>query len=518
MTARARAARAGIRFAEAGPISYCSPGDLALGVGDYVVVRMARGERLGWVVVGADQVLASLVDGPVRVIDRLASEADVAAWRAQAERAKTDVLRVQAVAARIDARVRIASLAYDLAGERAELTYTAKEFNGEERLHREARQFLGVADIEVEQVGDRDRAKALSGIDVCGRALCCSTWMTEFPAISIKMAKDQGLAPNPTKISGVCGRLLCCLAFEVDAYREVVGTLPKVGKRITTPVGRAKVISINAITETVRLRLDETDQVIELAAETIRRQMGTAIRPEELDGDVEEAIRREDEERRALFLAALEPADRRAPRRSSRAAFDAPGREVRDERPLRDLDANDVPEDRIDAPREPRAPRPPRQRPAASNDTARPRRDEPRSGGGTRGRRDTGDQRPPRDAAPRDGSRRDDAPRTEHTTIGGIRITRRSARPADGTGTAAPRPPREGTTGERAPRLPRDGSPRPPRDTTPRPPSDGAPGTDGPGDTEEQRRRRRRGRRGGRGRGPSDGGDAGGAPESGADE
>ncbi|MBM4411481.1 MAG: hypothetical protein FJ037_09235, partial [Chloroflexi bacterium] len=358
MTTQVRATHVGVRFVEAGPISYCSPGDLALGVGDYVVVRMARGERLGWIVVGADQVLASLVDGPVRVVDRLASETDVATWRAQTERAKADVLRVQAVAARIDARVRVAALTYDLAGEHAELTYTAKEFNGEERLHREARQFLGVANLEVEQVGDRDRAKALGGLGQCGRGLCCATWMTEFPAISIKMAKDQGLAPNPTKISGVCGRLLCCLAFEVDAYREIVGTLPKVGKRITTPVGRARVISINAINETVRLRMDESGQVIELAAETIRRQMGTAIRPEELDGDVEEAVRREDEERRALFLAALEPTDRRSGRRSSRAAFDATGREVRDERPLRDLDSSAVPEDRIDLPREPRAPRP----------------------------------------------------------------------------------------------------------------------------------------------------------------
>ena len=498
MTTQVRTTHAGIRFAEAGPISYCSPGDLALGVGDYVVVRMARGERLGWVVVSADQVLSNLANGPMRVIDRLASETDVIAWRTQTERAKVDVLGVQAVVTRIDARVRVAALTYDLAGERAELTYTAREFNGEERLHREARQFLGVADLEVEQVGDRDRAKALSGIDVCGRALCCSTWMTEFPAISIKMAKDQGLAPNPTKISGVCGRLLCCLAFEVDAYREIVGTLPKVGKRITTPIGRAKVISINAINETVRLRMDETDQVIELAAETIRRQMGTAIRPEELDADVEEGIRREDEERRALFLAALEPTDRRAPRRSSRAAFDAPGREVRDERPLRDLDANDVPEDRIDAPREPRAPRPPRQRPAASS-SERPRRDEPRSGG-TREQRPS---RPPRDSAPREG-----APRTEHTIIGGIRITRRSARPADGA------PPASRPTRDSAPRPPRDATtPRPPRDETARPPSDGAPGIGG--DAEEQRRRRRRGRRGGRGRGASDGG---GAPESGSDD
>ena len=495
----------GVRFADAGPISYCSSGDLILGVGDYVIVRGDRGDRLGWIVVGADQVLSNLVDGPSRVIDRLAVEADIARWREQTERAKADIFRVQSIASRVDARVRVANLSYDLAHTYGELTYTAHEFNSEERLHREVMQFLGIANLEVEQVGDRDRAKALGGVGQCGRGLCCSTWMTEFPAISIKMAKDQGLAPNPTKISGVCGRLLCCLAFEVDAYREIVGTLPKVGKRITTPVGKAKVISINAINETVRLRMDETNQVIELSADLIRRQMGTAIRPEELDGDVEGGIRREDEERRALFLAALEPTDRRAPRRSSRAAFDAPGREVRDERPLRDLDAGAVPEARTDAPREPRAPRPARQRPAASNDTARPRRD---AGTGIRGRRDAGDARPPRDGAPRERTPRDDAPRTERTTIGGIRVTRRSARPADSAGTAAPRPPRDV--------APRDVT-RPPRSQAPRPPSDGAPGADVPGESDEPLRRRDR--RGGRGRGTYDGGDTGSAsPDSGSDD
>ncbi|MBM4364467.1 MAG: hypothetical protein FJ104_17445, partial [Deltaproteobacteria bacterium] len=342
----ARPIHVGVRFAEAGPISYCSPGDLSLGLGDYVVVQSHRGERLGWVVVGADQVLPNMVQGPTRVISRLATEADVMTWRAQSERAKADVLRVQAVATRIDGRVRIAHVSYDLAHTFAELTYTAREFNGEERLHREALPLLGVTDLEIEQVGDRDRAKALGGLGVCGRALCCSTWMTEFPAISIKMAKDQGLAPNPTKISGVCGRLLCCLAFEVNVYREVVGTLPKVGKRVTTPLGRAKVISINALSETVRMRLDETGQVIELGAEVLRRQMGTAVRPEELEGLVEEDVRRQEEERRALFLAAIEPTDKRPAAR--RSAFDAPGREVRDERPLRDLDSTAVPEDRTD--------------------------------------------------------------------------------------------------------------------------------------------------------------------------
>ncbi len=231
----------GIRYEESGPVSYCKPGDLRLGVGDYVVVTDDRGERLGWVVIASDQVAASEHPGPLRLVDRLASEGDVEAWRAQKRRAQEDILRAQAVATRSDPRIRVAHIDYNLAGTRADLTFTAPERVEHDWLRRQAVDLLG-CEVRVQQVGDRDRAKAAGGLGVCGLALCCATWMTEFPAISIKMAKDQDLAPNPSKISGVCGRLLCCLSFEVDQYRELRGGLPKVGKNVTTPVGRARVL------------------------------------------------------------------------------------------------------------------------------------------------------------------------------------------------------------------------------------------------------------------------------------
>ena len=165
-------------------------------------------------------------------------------------------------------------------------------------------------------MGDRDRAKSLGGLGQCGRALCCSSWQVEFPAISIKMAKDQGLAPNPSKISGVCGRLLCCLSFEIDAYREIIGTLPKVGKRISTPVGRAKVLSINAMSEVVRMRMDDSGEVVEMPAAALRQQYGTAVRPVDLEEDVERPLHEQDRDRRDNLLAVLEPvAMPTAPRR-----------------------------------------------------------------------------------------------------------------------------------------------------------------------------------------------------------
>ncbi len=460
----------GIRFVEAGPIHYCSPASLSLGSGDYIVVRTDRGERMGWVVLAADQILGAnlhLNDGPVRVIDRLASEADVQAYRDMQARATEDISRAQAIATKRDPRVRVASLMYDLDGSHADLTFVARDQDDGEWLRRSAAKEFS-ANVQVEQVGDRDRAKSLGGLGQCGRALCCSSWQVEFPAISIKMAKDQGLAPNPSKISGVCGRLLCCLSFEVDAYREILGSLPKVGKRISTPVGRAKVISINAMTETVRMRMEDTNEIVEMPAAALREQYGTAVRPADLEDDVERAIHEQDRERRENFLGVLEP---------------------------------------------------------VSMPTA-PRRPDSRPEGHPEGRPDRGnDSRPPRPDRPA-GGRRDDASSTDRPARGGPGRPRRDGAPGDApTGTSNARPGRPGiaarrsshpgtpegtdmSTGQaeapRAERPPRDERPaRPPR------PADDAMASGEPGGDEEQKRRRRRGRRGGRGRGSE------GAPESG---
>ena len=309
----------GVRFAEAGPVSYCKPGDLRLGVGDYVIVAEERGERLGWVVISSDQVVASEHPGPLRVIDRLAAAEDVEAWRENKRRALEDVLRAQAVATRSDPRIRVASIEYNLAGSRADLTFTAPERVDHEWLRRQSAELLD-CDVRVLQVGDRDRAKSIGGLGVCGLALCCSTWMTEFPAISIKMAKDQDLAPNPSKISGVCGRLLCCLSFEVEQYRELRGGLPKVGKNVTTPVGRARVLSINLLSGVARLRLENTGEVVELTTDALRAQFGSAVRPVELDEVVEAPIRARQARLDNNLVAVLTPTSTRAPSRDEPAA------------------------------------------------------------------------------------------------------------------------------------------------------------------------------------------------------
>lgn len=280
----------GVRFVESGPVAYCRPGELRLGIGDYVVVRTDQGERLGWVVVAPDQVLASEHPGPTRVVERLATESDVEHWKANRDRAREDTERAQAVATRSDPRIRIASLEYDLARERGRVTFAASERVEHGWLRRQLSELLD-CEVSVEQVGDRDRAKAMGGLGLCGLALCCATWQTTFPAISIRMAKEQDLAPNPSKISGVCGRLLCCLSYEVEQYRELRGGLPRVGKYVTTPVGRARVLGINLIKGVSRLRIESSGEIVELSTDELRAQFGTAVRPADLETTVEDPAR-----------------------------------------------------------------------------------------------------------------------------------------------------------------------------------------------------------------------------------
>ena len=296
----------GVRFHEAAPLIWCSPGDLDLGLGDYVVVRTDRGDQLGWVVLAPDQLLAAEPEGPRRVIERLATEDDVTAWREARERAREDISRAQEIATRKDPRVRVANVVYNLAGTRAHVTFAASERIEHRWLRDECADLLD-AQVTVEQVGDRERARSLGDVGVCGLALCCKSWQTTFPNVSMRLAREQDLPPNPTKISGVCGRLLCCLSFEVEEYRELRGTLPKVGKRLTTPVGRARVISVGTLKQTVRMRMDETNEVIEISAEEFASQYGSAVRPEELDATVEERVRRQDRDRRDNLVATLEP-------------------------------------------------------------------------------------------------------------------------------------------------------------------------------------------------------------------
>lgn len=156
--------------------------------------------------------------------------------------------------------MKVVSLDFDPKGGRALLCFFSEERVDFRALLKELTSALRTR-IEMRQIGARDAAKQVGGLGPCGRELCCSSFLPEFTPVSIRMAKDQGLALNPAKLSGMCGRLMCCLAYEHDTYAEAQKGLPKVGKNVITPKGRGRVISQEILPRTVRVAL--TDGTVE---------------------------------------------------------------------------------------------------------------------------------------------------------------------------------------------------------------------------------------------------------------
>lgn len=123
---------------------------------------------------------------------------------------------------------------------------------------------MSITRIELRQIGVRDEAKNLGGLGCCGRPLCCSTWLGDFQSVSIKMAKDQNLSLNPTKISGICGRLFCCLKYEHEVYEEMLSVMPAPGSRVKTPDGEGKVLDVFVLTEELKVQIDKNSDIIEI--------------------------------------------------------------------------------------------------------------------------------------------------------------------------------------------------------------------------------------------------------------
>ncbi len=280
----------GVRFKEAGKVYYYDCADLQLDVGNFIVVDTSHGLEVGRVVISPDQVLASEIKESLKPILRVATPEDLE-QRQKLKDLAAEQLRVakhRVAEDRID--MQIVSGEYDLGGVQLTFYYTANDRVDFRGIVRELADQFGTK-VQLLQIGDRDRAKLLDGYDVCGQRLCCSSWQPAFPSVSIKMAKEQDLPLNPQKISGVCGRLYCCLTFEYEGYRELRGQMPRVGSMVSTPVGEAKVNSVNVLKKTVRLWLTEQKQVMEMPVIDLQMQYGLTVRPVELVREIEDPLR-----------------------------------------------------------------------------------------------------------------------------------------------------------------------------------------------------------------------------------
>jgi cell fate regulator YaaT (PSP1 superfamily) len=281
----------GIRFQEAGKVYYFDARGFHIDVGNYVVVDTSHGQEVGRVVVAPDQVIVSEIKESLKPILRLAEREDLERASAQKKRAREQVVVAQSEADRQGVEMRVAGAAYSIDGSQLTFYFTAADRVDFRGLGRALSEQLGVR-VQFLQIGDRDRAKMVDGIGRCGERLCCASWLTTFPTVSIRQAKEQDLPLNPSKLSGACGRLLCCLTYEYEQYREIKGGLPKAGARITTPTGEAKVLKINVVNETISLLIGDPAQRVELPIDQFRLMYGTAIRPKEFEAMERELLAR----------------------------------------------------------------------------------------------------------------------------------------------------------------------------------------------------------------------------------
>ncbi|AOV06328.1 PSP1 domain-containing protein [Sporosarcina ureilytica] len=258
----------GVRFKKAGKIYYFDPLDYELTIDDYVIVETARGVEYGKVAIPVQEVDENDVVLPLKKIIRPAEEKDVD---------KVEENNVEAQKAFLIGAEKIGDHQLDMKLVDVEYTFDRNKiifyFTAEGRVdfRNLVKDLASIfrTRIELRQIGVRDEAKMLGGIGPCGRMLCCSTFLGDFEPVSIKMAKDQNLSLNPSKISGLCGRLMCCLKYENDEYEEAKKQMPDIGTRIDTPEGPGKVVGLNLLERILQVNLLEEEQVVEYTLEEI---------------------------------------------------------------------------------------------------------------------------------------------------------------------------------------------------------------------------------------------------------
>ena len=245
----------GIRFKKAGKIYYFDPQEFKIEKDMNVVVETARGLEFGNIIVGPKEVNEKEIISPLKPIVRIATEEDNKIYKENKSRAK------EAFDACIE---KIKTHKLDMYLVDSEYTFDRNKlifyFTADGRVDfRDLVKDLAAifkTRIELRQIGVRDEAKSIGGLGPCGVSLCCSSWLGDFQPVSIKMAKDQDLSLNPTKISGICGRLFCCLKYEHHNYSEILDKMPSIGSIVLTPDGKGKVTDTNTLGEAMSVQLE----------------------------------------------------------------------------------------------------------------------------------------------------------------------------------------------------------------------------------------------------------------------
>ena len=252
----------GVRFKEVGKIYYFTYGELELSVGDKVIVETVKGLEFGEVVVGPKEVKEEELGESVRSVIRKADEKDFERVRRNREDEKKAYEICLQKIEEHNLPMKLVNVEYNFDVSKITFYFTADGRVDFRQLVKDLAAIFRTR-IELRQIGVRDEAKMLGGIGCCGRVLCCTSFLGDFNPVSIRMAKDQNLSLNPSKISGVCGRLMCCLRFENDCYNCNNSDHPDVGTQVMTPEGEGEVTAVDVSKQTVQVALLDREDVVE---------------------------------------------------------------------------------------------------------------------------------------------------------------------------------------------------------------------------------------------------------------
>lgn len=282
----------GVRFKPVGKTYYFDPQDFEINKGDNVIVETSRGIEYGTVVVGRKEINDDELLKPVKPIMRPAQQEDHERYRENKKKEKEAFDICAEKIKRHGLEMKLIEVEYTFDGSKILFYFTADGRVDFRELVKDLAMVFRTR-IELRQIGVRDESKTIGSIGVCGRSLCCSKFLGEFAPVSIKMAKEQGLSLNPSKISGACGRLMCCLKYEQDTYEELLKKLPRHGALVKTPDGNGIVESVSVLKEKVKVSVGEEKErtIKEYNASEIKVLKNTKHREDE---DAVENISHED--------------------------------------------------------------------------------------------------------------------------------------------------------------------------------------------------------------------------------
>ncbi len=251
----------GVRFKNAGKTYYFSPKGQKITREDKVIVETARGVECGDVVIPNRQVEDGKIIAPLKPVIRIATEKDLAQLETNRQKEREAFKICQEKIGKHKLEMNLVDVEYTFDGNKILFYFTA---DGRIDFRELVKDLAGVfrTRIELRQIGVRDESKMLGGLGVCGRPFCCNTFLGDFQPVSIKMAKEQNLSLNPTKISGTCGRLMCCLKYEQDAYESLLKITPKNGALVQTDEGLGTVVEVNLLTGVLTVSLHDRPDAV----------------------------------------------------------------------------------------------------------------------------------------------------------------------------------------------------------------------------------------------------------------